>query len=155
MIYLALANFCFANFEIGSMVLWFAFLYCQNLLNYDRIISWLIFSSFFFFRVLQLSQCSLTFHNFWVINQDKECKNTAKEAMLHFLFNCKGKKWMSICKNLIKVSTLKVNRYYCRHFSVAVSFSKISFRNSGYFHNIMNTFKVWKSNNTDFVEQLK
>ena len=43
-------------------------------------------------------------------------------------------------------TTLKVNRYYCRHFSVAVSFSKISFRNSGHFHNIMNTFKVWKSN---------
>ena len=46
MIYLALANFSVANFEIGSMVLWFAFLYCQNLLNYDRIISWLIFLSF-------------------------------------------------------------------------------------------------------------
>ena len=55
----------------------------------------------------------------------------------------------------IPAITLKVDRYYCRHFSVAVSFSKISFRNSGYFHNIMNTFKVWKSNNTDFVEQLK
>ena len=52
-------------------------------------------------------------------------------------------------------TTLKVYWYYCRHFSVAVSFSKISFRNSGYYHNIMNTFNVWNSNNTDFVEQLK
>ena len=57
--------------------------------------------------------------------------------------------------SFVVIGTLKVNRYYCRHFSVAVSFSKISFRNSGHFHNIMNTFKVWKSNNTDFVEQLK
>ena len=79
MIYLALANFYVANFEIGSVVLWFAFLYCQNRLNYDRIISWLIFSSFFF-RVLRLSQCSLTFHNFWVINQDKECKKYCKSS---------------------------------------------------------------------------
>ena len=95
---------------------------------------------------------SLVFYRPALVYHDEE---TSWKSMVRFQ---SYKFWlllMWLLWKFILFDTLKVNRYYCRHFSVAVSFSKISFRNSGYFHNIMNTFKVWKSNNTDFVEQLK
>ena len=62
----------------------------------------------------------------------------------------KKKSWKPILENVPKLTNILLSRLSSigttvDTFSVAVYISKISFRESGYFCNIMNAFRLWKS----------